>query len=223
METANEELQATNEELLASNEELQSTNEELQSTNEELHTVNTEYQNKIIELTELNNDVEKPLVQQPYRKTATRRKPGNQKFSPQVTDILKISEKDAGRPITHITHYIDNQDPWEIIRLVQATSLQREEQIRLENGRWYLMRVTPYAIGPQKFSGIVVSFVEITQIRESQEALAQKEAVLSRTARLAKVGSWDYDPATGQQNWSEETFRIHDLEPGRQPAPEGRH
>ena len=61
LETSNEELQATNQELLASNEELQSTNEELQSTNEELHTVNTEHQNKIIELTELHNDVDNAL------------------------------------------------------------------------------------------------------------------------------------------------------------------
>ena len=62
LETSNEELQATNEELLASNEELQSTNEELQSTNEELYTVNAEYQNKIIELTEVQNDVENLLA-----------------------------------------------------------------------------------------------------------------------------------------------------------------
>jgi len=61
LETSNEELQATNEELLASNEELQSTNEELQSTNEELFTVNAEYQSKIIELTELHNDIENIL------------------------------------------------------------------------------------------------------------------------------------------------------------------
>ncbi|MBK8393626.1 MAG: hypothetical protein IPL26_00025 [Leptospiraceae bacterium] len=58
LETTNEELQATNEELLASNEELQSTNEELQSTNEELFTVNAEHQGKIIELTELHNDIQ---------------------------------------------------------------------------------------------------------------------------------------------------------------------
>jgi two-component system CheB/CheR fusion protein len=58
LETSNEELQATNEELLASNEELQSTNEELQSVNEELHTVNAEYQTKILELTEMTNDLE---------------------------------------------------------------------------------------------------------------------------------------------------------------------
>ncbi len=61
LETTNEEQQATNEELVASNEELQSTNEELHSVNEELHTVNTEYQSKIQQLVELNNDVDNLL------------------------------------------------------------------------------------------------------------------------------------------------------------------
>ena len=61
LESSNEELQAANEELLASNEELQSTNEELQSVNEELYSVNAEYQRKIVDLTELANDMENLL------------------------------------------------------------------------------------------------------------------------------------------------------------------
>src|SRR5213076_2565348 len=51
LETSNEEMQATNEELVASN-------EELHSVNEELYTVNAEYQQKIMELKELNADMQ---------------------------------------------------------------------------------------------------------------------------------------------------------------------
>ncbi len=61
LETSNEELQSSNEELIASNEELQSTNEELQSVNEELYTVNAEHQDKIVQLTELKNDIDNIL------------------------------------------------------------------------------------------------------------------------------------------------------------------
>ena len=57
LETVNEELQAANEELLTANEELQSSNEELQSVNEELYTVNSEYQQKLDELTMMDNDL----------------------------------------------------------------------------------------------------------------------------------------------------------------------
>ena len=62
LDSTREELQSSNEELMAANEELQSTNEELQSVNEELYTVNSEYQQKISELTDINNDLENLLL-----------------------------------------------------------------------------------------------------------------------------------------------------------------
>lgn len=62
LDTTSEELQSSNEELMAANEELQSTNEELQSVNEELYTVNSEYQQKISELTDINNDLENLMM-----------------------------------------------------------------------------------------------------------------------------------------------------------------
>ena len=60
-ESANEELRTANEEMLSTNEELQSANEELHSVNEELYTVNKEYEDKIDELTQLSDDIEKYL------------------------------------------------------------------------------------------------------------------------------------------------------------------
>jgi hypothetical protein len=64
----------------------------------------------------------------------------------------------------------------------------------------------------------VVTFIDINQVKEAQEALLLSEGRLARTTRLAKVGSWAYDPDTGVQDWSEETFRILDLEPPVPPS-----
>lgn len=199
---------------------MQSTNEELQSTNEELHTVNTEYQNKIIELTELNNDVDNLLSSSQIGTLLLDENLEIRKFSPQVANILKILESDIGRPITHLNHHIVDRDPYDLISMVRDSAKPTEEQIQIQDGRWYLMRVLPYKIGPQRYSGIVVSFIEISRIKEAEQALAEQEAALRRTARLAKVGSWEYDLETKQQIWSEETFRIHEMKPGRQPGPE---
>ncbi len=220
LETANEELQATNEELLASNEELQSTNEELQSTNEELYTVNAEYQNKIIELTELNNDVENLLSSTMIEKILLDENLEIRKFSPNITEIYNILDKDVGRPIGHLNHYLAGVDPAELAREVQRTKAVVEREARTGDGRWYLLRVLPYHIGPGTFSGVVMTFIDISQIKETQKALSESETVLRETARLARVGSWEYHTETGEQRWSEETFRIHEMEPGRQPPPE---
>ncbi|MCR9199895.1 MAG: PAS domain-containing protein [Planctomycetaceae bacterium] len=48
--------------VIASNEELQSTNEELHSVNEELYTVNAEYQRRVDELAQANDDMDNLLA-----------------------------------------------------------------------------------------------------------------------------------------------------------------
>lgn len=180
LETSNEELQATNEELLASNEELQSTNEELQSTNEqlqstneELYTVNAEYQNKINELTELNNDVDNLLTSSRIGTLILDEDLQIRRFSPEIEKIFLIMETDINRPITHIAHRLENTDPIEAIRNVQASDKTSEQEVRTQDGRYYLMRVLPYMIAPQTSSGVVVTFVDVTDIRQTRADLQE--------------------------------------------------
>lgn len=221
LETANEELQATNEELLASNEELQSTNEELQSTNEELYTVNAEYQGKILELTELHNDVENLLSATQTGQLILDENLEIRRYSPRVTQIFALTASDIGRPIGSIQHYLADGHPLEVIREVAGGGRLVEAEVRTREQRWYLMRVVPYVVGPKAFAGTVVSFVDITRVKDTQRALGEQEALLDEAARLAKIGSWQYLLRTGELRWSEETFRIHELEVGRQPDLEG--
>ena len=106
METSNEELQATNEELIASNEELQSTNEELHSVNEELYTVNAEYQRKIVELTEMTDDLNN-LFQNPEEGVAfLDRDLCIRKFTPQMARVFHFLPLDIGRRIDTFAHNI---------------------------------------------------------------------------------------------------------------------
>lgn len=175
LETANEELQATNEELLASNEELQSTNEELQSTNEELYSVNSEYQSKIVELNELNNDVDNLLNVSQIGKLLLDENMEIRRFSPKVADIFKVLDTDVGRPLSHITHQLQNVDPVRLIEKVQRQGRMAEQEVRAQDGRWFLMRVVPYSVGPKVFSGTLTSFVDITRLKLGEDALRASE------------------------------------------------
>lgn len=49
--------------------------------------------------------------------------------------------------------------------------------------------------------------------RRNQAALESKEALLARVSRMAKVGGWAFETATGKGEWTEEVARIHDLDP----------
>jgi two-component system CheB/CheR fusion protein len=188
LETSNEELQATNEELLASNEELQSTNEELQSVNEELHTVNSEYQNKIIELTELNNDLDNLMAVTRIGTLFLDENLDIRRFTPDVTRIFRLLESDIGRPIHHINHLLRNIHLMELIHQVERTAKEYEVDVQVENGSWFLMRIMPYLIGTQVISGIVLTFIDITQLKKAQSALQGSESRLSTLYCAAPVG-----------------------------------
>jgi two-component system CheB/CheR fusion protein len=213
LETANEELQATNEELLASNEELQSTNEELQSTNEELHTVNVEYQNKIIELTELNNDVDNLLTSSLVGKLLLDENLEIRRFSTFVKTIFKVLESDIGRPLTHITHTLVGENPVRDVEEVIATKKIIEKEVRTEGDNWYFMRVLPYQIGPDTYSGAVLSFMDITELKRSQGTLEAQNWKLREAQEIAQMGNWELDLSTYRLTWSDRCYEIFEVNP----------
>lgn len=173
LETSNEELQATNEELLASNEELQSTNEELQSTNEELFTVNSEFQSKIIELTELHNDIDNLLSNNQIGQLILDENLEIRHYSSIVSDIFKLIRNDIGRSITHINHYIVDCDIVDLIVSVNKTGKMIEREVSLENGSKFLVRIVPYLVSPKIFSGTVISFINITDYKKAENSLTE--------------------------------------------------
>ena len=213
LETANEELQATNEELLASNEELQSTNEELQSTNEELHTVNVEYQSKIIELTELNNDVDNLLTTSQVGKLLLDDNLEIRRFSSLLKTIFKVLESDIGRPLTHITHQLVDQDPVGDVRVVMETRQVIEKEVQAKDGHWYLMRILPYQIGPGSYSGVVMTFMDISELKRSRDDLEENNRKLLEAQELANMGNWEYDIPNNRLEWSSKAFDIFEIDP----------
>ncbi|MBL0262946.1 MAG: PAS domain S-box protein, partial [Leptospiraceae bacterium] len=188
LETTNEELQATNEELLASNEELQSTNEELQSTNEELFTVNAEFQGKIIELTELHNDIQNIISTSHISQLLLDENLEVRRFSPNVSSILKLLSNDIGRPITHIPNYLVDFDLIRAIRETQRTTMHSEREVKTHDGSSYLLRIDPYVIGPKSFSGIIISFVNVTEIIKSRDALNNLEIRFQTLFKTMELG-----------------------------------
>mgnify|MGYP005846937407 CR=1 FL=1 len=171
LETSNEELQATNEELLASNEELQSTNEELQSTNEELFTVNAEHQARIMDLSELNSDVENLLSASQIGQLLLDDNLCVRRFSARISEFFNLLDTDVGRNLSHISHNLIDVDPIREIKAVRESNVMSERKVQTNDGKMLLMRVIPYFVGPQTFSGVLASFVEISGIMETEKSL----------------------------------------------------
>ncbi|MBV6624881.1 MAG: response regulator [Rivularia sp. (in: Bacteria)] len=189
LETTNEEQQATNEELLASNEELQSTNEELQSVNEELYTINAEYQSKIQELTQLNNDIDNLLRSTDIGVVFLDRELNIRKFTPAATRAINIRANDIERPLAHFTHNLDFPNLIEVLQQVVETGEATEHEVSIaQNSEKLLMRVNLYLREDGRNDGVVLTFVNINELKKVQQQLHQANVLLENLYVTSPVG-----------------------------------
>lgn len=195
LETSNEELQSSNEELLSSNEELQSTNEELQSLNEELHSVNAELKEKIRELSELNDDLNNYFNSTDIGQIFVDQNMLIRKYTPAVAQLINIIDSDIGRSISHFSFNIKQGDALlpDIRRAMEERSVV-EREVEVQNGRTYQMRIQPYVRKDSSVDGVVVTFVDITRLKQLNQILAGvMDSSLNGIAALECVENEDHE------------------------------
>lgn len=180
LETSNEELKSTNEELQSSNEEWQSGNEELetskeelQSINEELTTVNNELQQKLEELTKANNDINNLLSGTDIGTIFVNNQLLIQRFTPPVSKLINLIPTDIGRSLGHIVSNLNYTHLVEDTQAVLDSLIPKEMEIQSIDGHWYLMRILPYRTIENAIEGAVLTFVDISEQKNTQERLAQ--------------------------------------------------
>lgn len=179
LQSSNEEQQSTNEELVASNEELQSTNEELQSVNEELQTVNEEYQKKIQELAEVAADLDNLLRSLEIGTLFLDRELRIRKFTPSIQSMVRLVEHDVGRSIEHFSTNLGPDFVDDATRVLEHNK-PIEREIRNQGGEWVLMRVIPYLAKSDTPQGVVVTFVDVTALKNAQEMTRMANEQLAR-------------------------------------------
>ncbi len=219
LESTNEEHQSANEELIASNEELQSTNEELQSLNEELYTVNSEYQLKIHELIELNEDINNLLRSTNIGVIFLDKQLKIRKFTPAATVAINLIETDINRPLKHLNHNLDCHNLIEIIQEVTQSGSSLDLEVKLAHtDRYLLMRINPYIKDNGSLDGVVLSFIDIDEIKSAQNQLQETlDALQDANAKLnQKQAEFEaiFNSLPDALIFTDKTRRIRMLNPG---------
>ena len=186
LESSNEELVSSNEELLSMNEELQSANEELQtskeelqSVNEELETVNAELKKKVEELDRVNSDLQNLFQSTRIATVFVDRELRIKKFTPATVEVFRLIDGDVGRPIADIAPRFTGGDLVRDIREVLRTLSIRERQVRVEEGEaWYLLRILPYRTVEDVIDGVVLTFLDITELKRTEAERERLAAIV---------------------------------------------
>ena len=198
LRAANEEMQSINEEYRSTSEELETSKEELQSINEELQTVNAELKLKLDAVSRGHNDLQNLMAATDFGTLFVDADLRIKRFTRQVTDLIRITPTDEGRPITDFAHQLEYDG---FISDLKATLAQRapiRREIRSRDKRWYDIRMRPYRTADDRIDGVVVTFVDITERLGVEQALRASEQTLRQDKRLVELSHdpifmWDFE------------------------------
>jgi two-component system, chemotaxis family, CheB/CheR fusion protein len=188
LRASNEELQAMNEELRSTAEELETSKEELQSLNEELSTVNQELKNNVDEQSQTNSDLQNLIDSTDIATVFLDRSLRIRMFTPRARDIFNLIPGDVGRPLSDITGQFAVGELTDDVSRVLDTLVTVEREVTTRDGKWRLMRVTPYRSPEDRILGVVVTFIDITERKQTADALHKSESEFRAIFELAVVG-----------------------------------
>ncbi|WP_159729358.1 chemotaxis protein CheB [Methylosinus sp. Ce-a6] len=193
MRAGNEELQSINEELRSTMEELETSKEELQSMNEELQTVNQENRHKVEELSQLTGDLQNLMAATEIATLFLDRELRILRVTPRARDLFNVRASDSGRPITELRHRVGYGQLQEDALAVLGRFVPIQREIQSESGEWYLTRIVPYRSSSDQIQGVVITLVEITQLKDAELTARNSEEKFRALVAASAQAVWSTD------------------------------
>ena len=99
--------------------------------------------------------------------------------------------------------------------LARATPFENEQRLlgRDGNYRWFLIRYNPLFDQQGRLDGWYVAATDIEERKRAEAQVEQAYLRLAEAQRVSKTGSFITDLVADEHNWSEETFRVFELDP----------
>jgi len=171
LKSTNEELQSANEELQSANEELTSSREEMQSLNEELQTLNAELQTKVDDYSRVDNDMKNLLDSTDVATLFLDKELNIRRYTNKATNIFKFIKSDIGRPFTDQVSDLDYPDMAQDAHEVLRNLVFIQKQVPAKDGRWFSVRIMPYRTTDDRIEGLVITFIDVTELKQAEEKL----------------------------------------------------
>jgi two-component system CheB/CheR fusion protein len=193
--TINEEALSANEELQSTNEEMLASKEELQSLNEELTALNSQLQETLRRQRTLSNDLQNVLYSTDVATIFLDLDLNIRFFTPASRLLFNVIPSDVGRPLADLSSLAVDGALIADARVVLQTLLPVECEITAGSGAWYTRRILPYRTQDDGVEGVVITFVDVTERKQTADALkaAKAEADKANAAKSHFLAAASHD------------------------------
>ncbi|ACL02006.1 PAS/PAC sensor hybrid histidine kinase [Desulfatibacillum aliphaticivorans] len=106
------------------------------------------------------------------------------------------------------------------MELFESGGVQQYQQ-QLKNARGELRDVSIHKaafLDKQGYmAGVIGVLNDITELKQAQEAIKNREQLLNEMGSIAKIGGWEHDLTTGKATWTKEVYKIIELDEKQTP------
>ena len=110
------------------------------------------------------------------------------RFTPAAHRLLRLKPVDIGRPVTDLADMVTGGVLVSDAQKVLSELVPSESEVHAQGGEWFLLRCRPYRTEEDRIEGVVVTLVDITKLKQAEEALGASEATYRGTFENAAVG-----------------------------------
>ena len=103
----------------------------------------------------------------------------------------------------------------------ETPAYECEFRVRHKNGGWVWLLSRGKVVERDEFGTAVRmagTHMDLSRRKAAESQIQRSAEMLKRTGELAHIGGWELDLATSRVDWTEQVFRIHELEPGNMPS-----
>ena len=80
-----------------------------------------------------------------------------------------------------------------------------------------ILNATPLKDTEGQIVGLVEFYTDITLLKQAEQALRESELILNETGRMARIGGWEHNLATGEATWTKALYEIIEISPEELP------
>ncbi|WP_340820774.1 PAS domain S-box protein [Methanolobus sp. WCC4] len=77
---------------------------------------------------------------------------------------------------------------------------------------WLRWELRPWKAADGSIGGIIIFAEDITQRKEYEEKMLERESLLNEMGNIAMIGGWELDLLTNEPTWTPEVAKIHELD-----------